>query len=128
MGDDLTTVIGTDKTAASDAGHTTSEYALTKILVICGIVMAAGSEALVFVGDLAKLIPANAATPLHYVAIAGTVISLVSKVAYLVSRTLIKLKLADVDAAARAGVTIPIGDPAATVLGDDAPPPPEKKP
>lgn len=125
---DLDTVVGpTDQTSAADAGHTTTEYALTKLVMICGIIIASASEVVALLGDVTKMIPPTATGPLHYVAIAGTVVTFASKVAYLASRTLIKMKLVSAQDAKAAGIPdAPPGDPAAAVLGADAPSPEQK--
>jgi hypothetical protein len=111
----------TDQTRASDAGHTTSEHFFTKVLMICGIVIAAGSFLTETIVTITGVLPAGSPM-LRYAAIGGTVVATVSKIAYIVSRTLVKMKLADAEIeAVKAGKLPDPSSAAATMLGQDAP-------
>lgn len=116
---DLDTVIG--PTNPAKPGNQTTEYALAKVLMICGLVLSIAGFAGDFISEASHLLPAGSSA-LRYAGIAGAVIAAVAKLAYLVSRTLIKMKLVDAQAAAAAGIPdAPPGDAAAAVLGADAP-------
>lgn len=99
------------------AGNTTSEHFWTKVLVICGLVGSAAG----FLGDAITqalgTLPAGSPA-LRYAGFGGVCLASIASLAYLVSRTIVKLHL--VDAQAAAAVRQP-EDAAAAVLGDDGP-------
>lgn len=119
-----TTNTQTDQTHAADAGHTTTEHFWTKVLVICGMVIAVAG----FLGDvvtqISGILPVGS-TALKIAGVVGTLVSTLTSIAYMVSRTLIKLKLADATNVPPDPKSPVETDPAAVVLGSDAP---EEKP
>lgn len=116
MTDPVSVVVGEPQTDPRKPGNQTSEHFWTKVLVICGLILSVAGFAGDFISEVSGLLPGGS-TALRYAGIAGVIVAGVSKGAYLVSRTLVKMKLVDAEIAAKEIV----GDPAATVLGDDAP-------
>lgn len=112
-----------DQTSPSDAGHTTTEHFWTKILVICGIVLAVAGFAGDLIAQVSGLLP-EGSKALKYAGVVGAIITGVAQVAYLASRTLVKMKLVDAEIAAKALPPEKRKNPdaaAASVLGEDAP-------
>ena len=114
-----------DQTSARDAGHTTSEHFWTKVLVICGIVISVASFAADALNAVAQVLPSGSSV-FKIAGIVGALVALLSKIAYEVSRTLVKLKLVDAEIAASnaaASGKAPKSPEAAaaSVLGEDAP-------
>jgi len=108
----------TDQTSPRDAGHTTTEHFWTKVLVILGTVVGVGG----FLGEaivrISGFLPAGS-TALQIAGVVGIVVALLKTIAYDVSRTIVKLKIANADVEI-AKLKSPT-DAAATVLGEDAP-------
>lgn len=116
----LTVVSAVDQTSPRDAGHTTSEHFWMKVLAICGIVISVGGFAAEAVTTIGGYLP-QGSSALRWAGVIGAVVSVTAKIAYDVSRTLVKMKLVDAEIAASKLPPKPPGDAAAAVLGSDAP-------
>lgn len=114
----LTVVPAVDQTSPRDAGHTTSEHFWTKILVILGTVIAIGGQILPWIDTIAPMLPPGFA---KWALVVGAGIALAKSIAYDVSRTIVKMRLAKADEAIEIAKLKSPEDAAAVVLGSDAP-------
>lgn len=82
----------TDPTNPMDAGHTTTEWGGTKVVMwLSGIIAVLGSI-LTVVQGVSQVLPANFGQIGMYLMIAGAVVAGLKQVAYEINRTLLKVK------------------------------------
>ena len=90
------TVTTTDQTSPSDAGHTTTEFYVAKIVTVLSAVSAALGLGMDILGKLQGLVPAAPWLNTTLV-VGGIVAAVVSQVIYTLSRVQIKKALIDAD-------------------------------
>jgi hypothetical protein len=90
MPDPIAVAPPTDQTTPLDAGHTTSEYFITKIILALSAFVAVAGSVLDVVNTFVKMLP-EGSWVFKALAVAGAVVAVVQSVVYTLSRTQVKL-------------------------------------
>jgi hypothetical protein len=112
MPETTTPVVPTDQTGSLDAGHTTTEYQQTKIVVILTSVLAVLGTITTVLDKALTIFPESNKGLGLWLAIGSLAVGALASIAYTVQRTAIKV------AALRAGATVPT-DPAIPARNPD---------
>ena len=102
-------ITATDQTKPLDAGHTTSEYFITKIVLGLSAFIAVAGSVLDVVNTFAKMLP-EGSWVFKAIAIVGAVVGVAQSIVYTLSRTSVKI------AALNQKVEVTSGEQATAIL------------